>query len=255
MSLPRVLAVGHSHLGALVAAVREAPPKHFDLAFYQFIREDRPHIVHAGGTWTYNPESERELRSALEEVRPSLVVFALQGEQAITVGLTAPEEPFEFCFPHEADETPLPGERIVPFDMLWDVATRQYQLIADSLDRLLPHVPCPTVSLSAPPPVADAEFIVSLRLQHANLAEKIERFGLASKRSRMRIWRLHMMALRSIYERRGVTFIAPPDDALDADGALKDQFRTDAFHANQAYGHLVMQQIDAALCGLIAPRG
>jgi hypothetical protein len=79
-SLPKVVVFGHSHLGALLAAfdeqARQGQPS-VELVFYQFLREDRAHIVNMDGQWRYNPECEAELSHLIARTRPAAIVSML----------------------------------------------------------------------------------------------------------------------------------------------------------------------------------
>ena len=98
-------------------------------------------------------------------------------------------------------------------------------------------------ALCPPPPIDDREFILASNPKHANIAEHLAKRGLPPTSWRYRIWKLHMAALRMIYEDHGIGFIEPPRDAIGANGCLTEAFRSDVFHANAAYGHLLLQQL------------
>jgi len=249
MSLPRVLVFGHSHLGALMAANEgEAAndARRFEIVSYQFMREDRPHIVHLDGEWRYHPECEKELCALISSTGPDLVVSMLQGERATAAGLIAPEHPFEFHFPGE-EKAFGPEAEIVPFDMLIEVCRWEHGLIGELLDRMRGHVRLPSVALSPPPPIGDDAFIVASNIRHADIGRYLRERGLPPKRWRYRVWKLHTLALRTIYWERGVAFADPPVGAQGEDGCLLREFWSDPFHANARYGHLLLGQIQSFL--------
>jgi len=244
--LPKAVVFGHSHMGALLAAFDQQLSERrqsFDLIPYQFLRIDRPHIVNLQNRWQYNPECEQELHQLIDEIQPHIVISMLQGEQAVAAGLIAPEKWFDFYFPGENDYTPKQDEAIIPFDVLFEICKIQYQLISDLLDKLQSLKPVPMFALCPPPPIDDREFILASNPKHANIAEHLAKRGLPPTSWRYRIWKLHMAALRMIYEDHGIGFIEPPRDAIGANGCLTEAFRSDVFHANAAYGHLLLQQL------------
>ena len=154
-----------------------------------------------------------------------------------------PEKWFDFYFPGENDYTPKQDEAIIPFDVLFEICKIQYQLISDLLDKLQSLKPVPMFALCPPPPIDDRKFILASNPKHANIAEHLAKRGLPPTSWRYRIWKLHMAALRMIYEDHGIGFIEPPRDAIGANGCLTEAFRSDVFHANAAYGHLLLQQL------------
>ena len=244
-ALPRVVLFGHSHMGALVAAFDEQVSQRrqsLDLFSYQFLRTDRPHIVNVGGRWRYNPECEDELRRLIAQTRPFALISMLQGEQAVAAGLIMPERRFDFYFPGEETYVADPAQEIVPYDLLLEACKIEHHLVSDLLDRLKPFVTVPIFALCPPPPIDDEEFILASNPKHANIAEHLAKRGLPATHWRYRIWKVHIAALRAIYEARGIRFIEPPREAIGANGCLDARFRSDVFHANAAYGHLLLQQ-------------
>jgi hypothetical protein len=245
-SLPKVVVFGHSHLGALLAAfdeqVVQGQPS-LELLSYQFLREDRPHIVNLDGRWRYNPECEAELSQLIARTRPAAIVSMLQGEQAVAAGLIMPERRFDFYFPGEESCVPERDQEIVPYDLLFEICKADYQLVADLLDRLRPSVTVPIFAFCPPPPIDDEDFILASNPKHANIADYLAKRGLPATDWRYRIWKIHVAALRAIYEKRAVRFIEPPQEAIAANQCLDAQFRSDVFHANAAYGHLLLQQV------------
>ncbi len=250
MESQRVIAFGHSHLGALNAAYEKTGPEpslSYALTTYQFLRSDRPHIVNVDNSWRYNPEIERELLHILDQTTPIAVVIMLQGDQAISSGLTAPAKPYDFFFPGEVGYSPSPGTEIIPFDLALSACKKTYHLIADFLDLIRDRLPPVSFALCPPPPVGDREFILSSSTRHGNISSHIEKFGLPDAAWRRRIWKLHTTALRSVYEERSIAFIDPPPESFDEAGCLRIEYRGDVFHANVAYGQMLLDQIGQSL--------
>ena len=245
MPLPRVLLFGHSHIGAVLQAYEAelaAGSQAFELVSYQFLRPDREHIVELDGVWRYHPDCEKELLHLIEQTRPDLRVSMLQGEQAVSAGLIAPEKPFGFYFPGEETET---NSRIgiIPFDILLESCRMEFSLISGLLDTLRARDVPPAIALSPPPPIGDSQYILTSNLRHAGIAEQLARHGLPTTSWRYRIWKLYVHALRMIYEERGIAFLDPPPETCGPDGCLLQPFWSDIFHANPSYGRLLLRQI------------
>jgi hypothetical protein len=246
MSLPRILVFGHSHMGALLDAYGEAvnDNRSFKLVSYQFMRSDRPHIVHTDGKWRYHPECEDELRRLIDTTGPAAVVIMLQGEQAASAGMIAPDRPFEFYFPGQQSDVGAITE-IVPYDMMIETCRYEHRLISQLLDDLRSTILVPAYALSPPPPIGDSEFILASNPKHANIAGHLAKRGLPSINWRYRMWKLHTLALQTIYEERGMVFVDPPRESHGEDGFLLQPFWSDVFHANSQYGRLLMRQIES----------
>jgi hypothetical protein len=235
-----ILVFGRSHLQSLLDAYHELPTgdKPFDLDSYQFLREDRTHIVNIDGKWQYHPDCLHELGSLIETTRPKMLVSMLQGEQAILSGLIGPESPFEFYFPGETtkfDESIA----IMPFDLFLDYCKEAYDLITPLLTYLNHIISVPTLALSVPPPICNSEFI----LQNKGIRETLAGQKLAAASWRYRVWKSHALALRTIYYENGIQLIEAPRESYNEDGCLLRSFWADAFHANSRYGHLLLRQL------------
>jgi hypothetical protein len=247
----KVVAIGHSHLGALAAAYANPGlrgERSFELSSYQFLRSDRAHIVHEDGKgWRYHPEIEKEVLALLDTVKPDAVTILLQGEQAVLAGLVPSVRPYDFFFPSEIGYVPDPTCEIIPFSIVFEVCKDRFRLIADFLDLIGKSLPDNCFALGPPPLVGDRDFILNTKYRHGEIASHIEQYGLPSTVWRLRVWEVHMMALRSIYRERGIRFLEPPMTSCSAEGCLNAAFRGDVFHANAAYGQLLLAQIDEAV--------
>jgi hypothetical protein len=244
-SRPRILVFGHSHMGALqVAYAAEAAGGSAggELVFYQFLREGRPHIILHDGKWQYHPDCRRELLDLIRATQPRLMVSMLQGEQAVLAGLVVPQLPFDFYLPEEEAATSTVAE-IIPYDVLLECCKFDYRLICDLVDEVRTATAQPVIALSPPPPIGDRDFILANNLRHANIGEHIKQHGLPTTRWRRRLWQVHTEAIRSIYRERGIAFADPPAETCGADGCLLQPFWSDAIHANEAYGRLLLRQI------------
>ncbi len=250
MSRPKALVFGHSHMGALLTAFERAAANgqsSVDLVSYQFLRDERPHIVNIDGKWRYHPECQSELREMIRTVAPSIIVSMLQGEGPALAGLAMPARPFEFYFPGEQHELERSHE-IVPFDLLLEACRYEHRLISNLLDEVVPFG-VPAVALSPPPPVGDADFIFAAAPKGTAFANNMRERGLPPLAWRCRIWQLHVLAYRTIYEQHGIMFVNPPSEACDTKGCLRQPFWSDVFHANAEYGRLLLRQIESHVTG------
>ena len=242
---PKVLLFGHSHIGAIIRAYAERDAGEglgVDLHAIQCIRAGVPHIVHGQHGWEYHPDGLAELRRAIEKIRPSAIFFSLQGEQAIWAGMLPPERAFDFFFPGDSRALHGTQAEVIPFDLVMEIARGSHHLAASFLDQAMPLFTVPTFGLSPPPPVGDQDFILDHMRGH-EVYSKLKEQGLAPRAWRGKIWKAHVLALADIYQARGCSFLEPPDGTLEQEGFLLSSLYSDAFHANQAYGALVLAQM------------
>jgi hypothetical protein len=243
--MSKVVLFGHSHLGAIVRAYDDKKTKAettLDLYPIQCIRKGVPHIVHGQNGWEYHPDGIAELRSVIETVKPSAVFFSLQGEQAIWAGMLTPERPFDFFFPGDSPVVDGVDREVVPFDIIMDIAIGHHRLAADFLGQVQSLVTIPFFGISPPPPVGDTDFMME-RLRGHDVYPKLKERGLASKAWRRKMWRVHVLALAEIYRTHRCGFREAPDNALDREGFLPASMYGDAFHANNEYGALILEQM------------
>lgn len=247
MSLNSVLAFGHSHLGALSLAYAQAGGRRdlpYELTTYQFLRSDRPQIINPDDKgWRYHPEIARDIFALIDAIKPQAVVIMMQGEQAVSAGLIAPAKSYDFYFPHEAGYIPNAASEIISFNLMLKVFITRYQIIADFIDLIRDKFPPLSFAFSPPPPVGDRQFIIDSNTKHGNIACHIKKNGLPATAWRYRIWKINMMAMRTVYDARSIAFIDPPDGTANDDGCLRLDFRSDLFHANLAYGERLLEQI------------
>lgn len=251
----KIVVFGHSHLGALTAAYASADVRatlDFELFPFQFLRSDRPQFVNPDNAgWRYHPDIERELVELIKTVEPDAAVVMMHGEQAISAGLIAPAKPYDFFFPGETGYTPYPASEIIPFELMLKLTVAKYHTIADFLDFMRERLPPLAFGLCPPPPVGDRQFILNSGTQHEDISNQIKKYGLPSMAWRNRIWKINALAMREVYGARGIGFVDPPNAAFD-DNGLRPEYRADVFHANAAYGELLLKQIDRLLASQAA---
>lgn len=101
--------------------------------------------------------------------------------------------------------------------------------------------------IGSPPPLRDNAQIVS-KIDGFFL-EKYPGVEVADPWFRLKLWALHTRLYREACIQMGIEFIEPPKEATDQDGFLLPEFSDSrsATHANDDYGLLVVEQIEARL--------
>lgn len=241
----KVLAIGHSHLGAMVEAYEASQAGGhlpYRLTPLQLLRHDRPIVVHTGGVPRYPEDVEREVLDQLAAVAPDLVVLMLEGQQAATMGFARPSQPWDFLLPNETGAPSIDGD-MLPFDLASDIARRHFAHVARFLDQIRAALGSRVVALSPPPPVGDDAVLMARIDRSPNLRDAVLATGLAPRAWRRRVWIIMVTALAEAYMTRGVTFLPPPPQAMDAEGFLRLPMLSDALHGNPRYGELLLEQL------------
>jgi len=220
-----VYVVGMSHTRALAAAIER------DGADDVMI--DRATRATMGADHPLTPEQ-------LARYAPTVAISMMGGNQHNRIGLFESPEPFDFYL--DADDTVLPGRRIVRHA---EMRANIMEMTSRSFERtteLAGFYKVPTAHVASPPPVYDEAHLVE------TLAEKAAQLGLPLKFTppsiRMKLYRLQNRILQEWCDQNGIDFLPAPADGQTADGFLAPQFRrNDPTHGNARYGKLVLAQI------------
>ena len=248
----KVAVIGQSHVSCVEAAYRAmagagAKPD-FDITSLQLLRQDIPYLVHLDGVWRYNPVIDDEISEFLAHERPMLTVLMLEGQHASGSGFVPPVRPYDFHVPGEPYQRACEGE-LVPYGMALEATAALYTHVDAFVGRIKPSLGVNTIALSPPPPIGDNQRLRGL-IAEAN--EQLRQIGyeageLPSPLWRAKTWRLHVTALGMLHARHGIAFLPPPAAALIPGGFIAQALISDAFHGNQAYGALLLRQIEGVL--------
>lgn len=267
--------IGNSHMGALIEAAltaSQAGEHHpYSLAFVLLHQAAfQPPVNRDTGVPRLNPLLFQTLDNALSEQADdefrlvsfpnseagtqNKAIFSLIGGNAHNIlGLMAHNEPFDFVL-CEAPDLPLAqGATIISESEVYDlVLTSVMNEMGDLFDALTASTDCPTFHLESPAPIRSNEHI-SANLDPFFASNTTQ--GVSPPYLRYKLWRLHSRAVRKLCDRFGLGFIACPKEALDSEGFLRSEFTPDnATHANEAYGKLLMSQIESILAGKAADK-
>lgn len=273
MTARRVLAVGHSHILALVDAAREraaqlggssSSGRSQDGAYLRFdIRLPHTHLVclmlavagpalaeQINGEARGYPPAADELRHALDTLGgyPEQLVSCLFGSEHSAFALIDHPIPIDFLeSPDDPGSVPfIPGtqpRQVVPRSVMERVMNdygSHTVVNAMMLQRLLPDTPMAHVL--PPPPIADAAHI---RSDPEVFAPLIGRYGVAPAPLRRKSYRLFCELLRPRLAAAGIVVLDAPPQAVD-DGYLAAPYWQGATHGNTAYGHLILDQLGIA---------
>lgn len=181
---------------------------------------------------------------ALEALQEGNILFSfMHGNEHSMLSLVQHETPYDFQLPWRPDLALLPGRQPIPFEVI----KRQVE------KALNPAIACVAmmrnklttmriVHVAPPPPVAS-----EARINQAPevFREMIERDGITPLSIRVKYYLLAVRVLAESLVAFNVSLLECPPEALGPDGALKDELTYGATHGNEAYGELVLRQMQA----------
>jgi len=100
--------------------------------------------------------------------------------------------------------------------------------------------------LQPPPPAADGARMEAYLLG-LGLISSDRPVTVADRGFRRKLYDISLRVMRTMAARHGGQFIAAPDAVFDATGLLPGEFFQDPYHANAAYGRIVLAGIDRLL--------
>lgn len=226
-----LLCIGHSHVACVARAAAATGVTLQALNFWEMPGA----IDRDSGPPRFSPSLEQQLRDHEGPVF-SLVGGAVHG----VVGMLVHPRRFDFVLPWEP-ELPLdPAAEVLPalaVRGMLEALMAEYLAVMVEVKKLCRG---PMFHLQAPPPYADAQRM------HADIPWGMYP-GMCQEISpaatRYKLWRLHSRIVSDWCAATGVTFVACPAAAVDADGFLREPFYGDGAHANDAYGELVLDQM------------
>lgn len=226
-----MLCIGHSHVACVARAAAATGAPLQALNFWEMPGA----IERDDGPPHFTAALQQQLRRHEGPVF-SLIGGAVHG----VIGMLVHPRRFDFVLPWEP-ELPLdPAAEVLPAlavrGMLEALMTEYLALMVE-LRKLCRG---PMFHLEAPPPYADAQRM------HADIPWALYP-GMCQEISpapmRCKLWRLHSRIVSDWCAAAGVTFVACPAPAVDADGFLGEPYYGDGAHANEAYGELVLDQM------------
>ncbi|NKB27692.1 MAG: hypothetical protein GKR99_09110 [Rhodobacteraceae bacterium] len=244
---PRLLVLGHSHIGALDLAWKASD------AGLQQIDYRSAHLNSA----RFQPNFEQGrggrriasgFRPALDELlrgeAPDLIVALPMGNEYNAVAMTPVGPPFEFFAPDDTAR-PTPGVCQIPYAMMRaQIATLAERNALLILSEIAAAADCPVVALPPPPPIFDEGHI---RAHPGRFASAVAEYGLNPPDLRARIWTLYVDILSHALAGTVADLMPLPDTVFECHAGqpylAADMRAQDPTHANARYGARVLAQI------------
>jgi len=164
-------------------------------------------------------------------------------------GLFEPDPLFDFVHPARPDLPVRPEAQLLPYEA---VRTKFVQA-ARGLDRLFKCLPRKNVTgiihLEGPPPNPSREYC-STSVDQVLLRGALKRdkgVPVSPREFRMKLWKCQSDVHQQICIDNGVTYVTPPQEALDEEGYLVPVAWHGATHASAWYGALALGKIESVI--------
>lgn len=174
-----------------------------------------------------------------------ILVSAVGGNQHAVVSTIQHPTPFDFALPGDPSRLTDENVEMIPFRSMYNFFVSGVRhRDGESLAALRAATKARIIHLPSPPPKADNDFII--RYHDTQFATRgIAVTGVSPPNLRLKFWRLQNQVLGEVCEELGIEMLPVPEEACDADGFLaRDYYAKDATHANEAYGELVLLQLE-----------
>jgi hypothetical protein len=243
---------GHSHIAAFGISVNTAGSQ---VALRELTHASgRFRIV--AGEW---PHGNAYWRGVVEASAGHVVALFWRGNQHLSRYLLEIDDRFDFVLASEPDLPLDESATILPEALVRNSFLPTLRGLGQVL-RLLAQAGASTVVCGTPPPCGDDDWIrdaISKNRQwltrrkgkawlhelDANGQIEPHAIRLTARVIRYKLWVVLQALMREIAADYAVSFVATPWSAQTSDGFLRDEYRSDITHANQAYGALVLDDL------------
>jgi hypothetical protein len=224
-----LVCIGHSHLSNVAAAAAAAGVSIECLNFWQLGLESL--IERADGSVDLLPEIRARLLAP---------VFSLVGGGAHHFALFAHPRPYDFVLPERQDLPLSEDAELVPYDAIHAAMQARTRPYLEIMRAVRAANSGPMFHMESPPTYAD-----EVVPPHAPgwLTFFADNPRIAPVWLRYKLWRVHSGIVRAYCEHADIAFVPHPAEAVDAQGLLTAEFHGDLGHANQAYGALLLRQM------------
>ena len=244
---PKLLGLGHSHIGALDLAWKAGVGAASGVTYrstHLNAQGFQPNFIQGKGRRQVAPEFRNALADLLTSEAPDLIVALPMGNEYNAVAMVPVGPPFEFFSSVEA-ATPTPGVWQVSYAMMraqiTALAKRNALLVLAAIEEV---ANCPVLALPPPPPVRDEGHI---RAHPGRFAKAVAQSGLNPPDLRARLWQLYADVLADALATTQTVFVTLPDAVFelhDGQRYLAPTMRSDdPTHANAIYGAAIFQAI------------
>lgn len=245
----KLLAMGHSHIGAIYQAHKkreEDGSAHFEnIRFVRFnYKVFRPNFEIVNNVRQLTVSLERRIKHIIKKEEPEAIFLTVMGNEYNTIGMLQHPEPFDFDWP-EFGLVSDPSKTNISFDMI--KSQMEFLTGANAIQFLKSvnqHAKCPIYVMPPAPPIADEAHIKSFP---GAFGERIKEYGLSPAEFRLKMWLLYCHVLEEFCKKSGLVFIESPFEARDEGYLAKPYWSKDPTHGNIAFGEIVINNLIKAV--------
>lgn len=183
-----------------------------------------------------------QLLASIEPQQDSGVLFSfINGNEHSSQALLQHPRPFDFMAPDLPDQQLLPGFQPIPASVVREQMEKALNGTLGALSMMRVRLPrMRIVHVMSPPPVASEEQI----RQHPEVFKgKLDVWGITPISIRVKYHRMSLDILRRNLTPLGIEFLEVPEQTMQANGAIRNEYAFGATHGNTAYGELIFRQI------------
>lgn len=205
----------------------------------------RPFVTSTAKGPVYSPVFLDDMRAAIEEHRPTMLVSMLAGSMWVPHGFVRNPRDFDFVLPSEPDRPLDERAELVPYAAVRTLFEQNSRHVYSVVKVLKSITTVPIVHFAAPPAIGDSKDILDLMTPEMGMRERIAENGVTPPNLRYKIWRTFTDVVRDTLHALGGDFVEPPQESQDAAGFLRPiYYANDPVHANALYGELLLRQME-----------
>jgi hypothetical protein len=235
-----LLLVGHSHIQCVVAAHAARPESGVRLDAIHLYRDKR-----SGHEADFPAYIDAQLAAMGLQPVPEvdLVGLFMGGNTHNTLGLVKTDPPFDFVLPESPDLPLMPDATLVPARAVLELLATRMEAVLRGIDHFAQRFGERAVCVESPPPLGDDEYVRQYLDAHFHDAFAAGR-DVVSAAMRYKLWRLACAVFRDRCERRGVSYMSTPVEALE-DGRFlrREAYPRNVTHGNAWYGGLLLDEL------------
>lgn len=247
MSQLELLAIGHSHLGAVEQAYKNAhkdtPPAERNARFFRLNQKRfQPNSSVENGRVYLTDSLKRQLSFIIEKSDPKAILLCAMGNDYNSMAMLRHPIPFNFYWPEmDFDDSGMNGAVEIPFDVMKaqmrDSAEQEALMFWQAI-REKAH--SPIYLLLPPPPIRAAAHI---KEYPGGFAQTVEKYGVSPAGFRLKMHTLYVTVMREATAGSGVSIIEAPYRTRDKGFLARPYWSQDPTHANPRYGAIILEEL------------
>lgn len=237
----RISVVGMSHVEALRRAL---PSGHARIEIVN-VNQKGPMVRFVpGGEWLDARKAVKPRFRMAMKARGGHFVSMIGGNVHNMIGLIEHPCRYDFLSPSAGSVAIAADRELVPYDAMRAFLEMRIAPALAWIAALAPLFPGRRIHIGSPPPVPSTEHIHRFP---SLIADQLNR-GVTPAAIRLKLFDLKGEIERAGCAAIGVDWVPPPAAAVDEAGFLKPEYwNNDPTHGNEAYGRLLLRQIEEAL--------